>query len=134
MRLTWRRADGAVCSRVEKGTDYNYIAGEFTQKVYDKLAAYENAEEQGLLVRLPCKVGDTVYKLWYAPCHNGETYPDGMGCDGCFDRCDIHKEVTEFTVPNVNFIWVNFVMKGNTTYYLTREEAEAAMKGERKDV
>lgn len=39
MRLTWRRADGAVCPRVEKGTDYNYIAKDFTQKVYDKLAA-----------------------------------------------------------------------------------------------
>lgn len=26
-----------------------------------KLAAYEQAEEQGLLLRLPCKVGDTVY-------------------------------------------------------------------------
>ena len=27
----------------------------------EKLAAYENAEEQGLLLKLPCKVGDTVY-------------------------------------------------------------------------
>lgn len=27
----------------------------------NKLAEYEDAEEQGLLVRLPCKVGDTVY-------------------------------------------------------------------------
>lgn len=26
-----------------------------------KLAEYEQLEEQGLLVRLPCKVGDTVY-------------------------------------------------------------------------
>lgn len=28
--------------------------------VSDKLGEYERAEEQGLLVRLPCKVGDTV--------------------------------------------------------------------------
>lgn len=27
----------------------------------NKLAEYEDAEEQGLLVRLPCKVGDTVW-------------------------------------------------------------------------
>ena len=27
----------------------------------NKLAAYKDAEEQGLLLRLPCKVGDTVY-------------------------------------------------------------------------
>ena len=31
------------------------------QNVLDKLGAYEDAEEQGLLLRLPCKVGDTVY-------------------------------------------------------------------------
>lgn len=30
-----------------------------------KLKAYEDAEEQGLLLRLPCKVGDTVYLLKY---------------------------------------------------------------------
>ena len=27
----------------------------------DKLAEYEDAEEQGLLLRLPCNVGDTVW-------------------------------------------------------------------------
>lgn len=30
-------------------------------RVFEKLADYEDAEEQGLLVKLPCKVGDTVY-------------------------------------------------------------------------
>lgn len=30
-------------------------------RAFDKLADYEDLEEQGLLVRLPCKVGDTVY-------------------------------------------------------------------------
>lgn len=28
---------------------------------YKKLATYEDADEQGLLLRLPCKVGDVVY-------------------------------------------------------------------------
>lgn len=31
------------------------------EKVLEKLADYEDLEEQGLIVRLPCKVGDTVY-------------------------------------------------------------------------
>ena len=31
----------------------------------ERLKAYEDAEEQGLLVRLPCKVGDTVYSVIY---------------------------------------------------------------------
>ena len=29
----------------------------------NKLQEYEDAEEKGLLVHLPCKVGDTVYEL-----------------------------------------------------------------------
>lgn len=32
-------------------------------RMINKLAEYEIAEEKGLLVRLPCKVGDTVYQL-----------------------------------------------------------------------
>lgn len=34
---------------------------EITFKVLQKLGKYEDAEEQGLLRQLPCKVGDTVY-------------------------------------------------------------------------
>lgn len=35
----------------------------FADKIPTKLAVYEDLEEQGLLVRLPCKVGDTVYRV-----------------------------------------------------------------------
>ena len=31
------------------------------EKALRKLKEYEEAEEQGLLLRLPCKIGDTVY-------------------------------------------------------------------------
>ena len=30
----------------------------------DRWHVYKNAEEQGLLLRLPCKVGDTIYHIW----------------------------------------------------------------------
>jgi hypothetical protein len=33
------------------------------RKVYEKLAHYEDLEEQGRLIELPCKVGDTVYVI-----------------------------------------------------------------------
>lgn len=32
-------------------------------KVAEKLATYEDLEEQGLLVRLPCKVGDIMFRI-----------------------------------------------------------------------
>lgn len=37
------------------------LSGEYLYPAIEKLAIYEDLEEQGLLVRLPCKVGDTVY-------------------------------------------------------------------------
>jgi hypothetical protein len=38
---------------------------EITYEAELKLKAYEDAEEQGLLLRLPCKVGDIVYAFDY---------------------------------------------------------------------
>lgn len=32
-------------------------------EIYMKLKQYEDLEEQGLLLRLPCKVGDTIYRI-----------------------------------------------------------------------
>lgn len=33
------------------------------KKRYDKLKHYEDLEEQGILIKIPCKVGDTVWEL-----------------------------------------------------------------------
>jgi len=38
---------------------HHYLVGD----AIDRLAEYENAEEQGLLWKLPCKVGDYVYQI-----------------------------------------------------------------------
>lgn len=37
------------------------LSGEYLYPAIEKLATYEDLEEQGLLARLPCKVGDMVY-------------------------------------------------------------------------
>lgn len=43
-------------------TPYEYGKANL-QSLINKLAAYEDAEEQGLLLRLPCKVGDAAYLI-----------------------------------------------------------------------
>ena len=57
-RLTKRDKDG-------NAVVFNYIktAGEF-KEIVDRLAEYEDAEEQGLIVRLPCKTEDEVYYIY----------------------------------------------------------------------
>lgn len=55
-RLTRRdKVDGNEFVRINKG------APDFV--VYEKLADYEDLEEQNRLLKLPCAVGDTVYVL-----------------------------------------------------------------------
>lgn len=47
------------------------------EKALEKLADYEDLEEQGLLVRLPCKAGDIVYvDSTILPIENMECYED----------------------------------------------------------
>jgi len=92
----------------------------------DRLAAYEDAEEQGLLIRLPCNVGDTVYCLWYEPCHLGNSHPNSYDCEGCEDECDLKKAVVEQVAGGVEWIVRNMLGK-RPFAYATREEAAAAL-------
>ena len=80
----------------------------------------------GVIV-LPVKVGDTVYKLGWTTCKNGESYPDSYGCCGCEDECDIKRTIVEVKVPTREFI-VGFLTDSVTSYYFTREEAEEALE------
>jgi hypothetical protein len=98
------------------------------RRIIERLADYEDAEEQGLLLRLPCKVGDTVYKLWYKPCHKGEDHPDTYSCCGCEDKCDIERTIYEFTVPNLDWILANMKYFGDLVWFLTKAEAEKALE------
>lgn len=54
-----------------------WFEGEREYRVLDKLATYEGLEEQGLLVRLPCKIGDIVYvDSTILPIEDMECYED----------------------------------------------------------
>lgn len=78
----------------------------------EKLAEYEDLEEQGKLLKLPCAVGDTVYRVKSRDIHNRKEY-----------------SVDEKVVQSVEQI-VNTMQTGNfgKIVFLTREEAEAALK------
>lgn len=128
-RLTKKLPDGRNILRGNFAYVRNPKYGSFVEGyAVDKLADYEDAEEQGLLLRLPCKIGDTVYKLWYKPCHNGEDYPDSYYCCGCEDECDLKRDIFNFTVPSLGWILQHFGRFGDGVWYLKREEAEQALK------
>ena len=59
--------ENGICCTHFRGKECNERFGDCTdncpweEAVWSKLATYEDAEEQGLLLRLPCKVGTTIY-------------------------------------------------------------------------
>lgn len=62
-RLTQRENDRLIMVKQDNGEYIPAYWDEDNFKAIKKLADYEDLEEQGLLVRLPCKVGDTVYRV-----------------------------------------------------------------------
>lgn len=101
-RLTERVYDGLIIIKQDSGDEGNY-------KAADKLATYEDLEEQGLLVRLPCSIGTTVWDIC------------GM---------DIRENVVsglEYDKGGKWFLWANeneCLGELNVLVFLNREEAE----------
>ena len=61
-RLTLKEFESVECEPYVYG-GIEYHGDSYGGEVINKLAEYEDLEEQGLLLKLPCKVGDTVYEI-----------------------------------------------------------------------
>ena len=85
----------------------------------EELKRYRDLEEQGRLLVLPCKVGDTVYEILEETVPNHYFY------------------ISEWKVQDVSVKAVKYADEWEPydyeNLYFTREEAEAAMKKRRKD-
>lgn len=84
--------------------------------VYRKLKDYEDLEEQGLLLRLPCKVGDTVYYI--NP--NENTINELVVYS--FDIRPLQHFACDYMGARLNF------NQFGKTVFLTKSEAEAKLK------
>lgn len=97
----------------------------------EKLADYEDTEEQSRLIILPCKVGDTVYCIFnrYTRCTFSNEEFDEYSCQGCEYECDSEKEnyVQDMRAYSLDWIVTNLKNFGKTVF-LTKFEAEAKLK------
>lgn len=104
----------------------------------DRLAEYEDLEEQGKLLKLPCAVGDTVYRIC-PKCndsHNGsckncawENSCSNRGCTVYGVWKDGRYPMGECTIVPYKVSWnyiPNLLENIGKRVFLTREEAEAA--------
>lgn len=97
----------------------------YRQQAIERLAEYEDMEEQGLLVRLPCKARDTVWiKGDKFPAEIEEIRITDDGIYFPYVEYDRGYEETEVW-DNDEFTLSDF----GKTVFLTREEAEKALEG-----
>lgn len=97
-----------------------------------ELKSYKDADEQGLLLRLPCKVGDTVYVVGtkcLADQEPNDEWCEANICDDCiYDREYVvfERNVTLWLLSDLAF-GSDVLYKMNKTVFLTKEEAEQAL-------
>ena len=99
-------------------------------QVYFKLKDYEDLEEQGLLLRSPCKVGDTVLDNDYGkPCPYTVTgFSFGTG-EGYINEPISEKEVIYYYSNYSGSITGGFAVNEiGKTVFLTKPEVEQKLK------
>ena len=100
-----------------------------------KLAHYEDLEEQGRLVVLPCKIGDRVYRVChqsdqpYGCCSCSQVYPGDTTEDCAYfidEGCTApFNEISE-NIYSVRFSY-ELLREVGRSVFLTREAAESAL-------
>ena len=99
------------------------------RKVLRRLAEYEDAEEQGLLLRLPCKVGDTIYVNGILGVGEAEEYKVirvDYHSNLATKRSEFYIEALFVSAPENS---IGFYDKEiGKTVFLTQEEAEQKLK------
>lgn len=92
--------------------ELNTSKADKTRMILEKLAKYEDLEQQGRLVKLPCKVGDTVYKA-----------------DMAHNKVFQHKVMRILKIEQVYFENYDycFLHHFGKTVFLTKAEAEAKL-------
>lgn len=131
-RLTMRNTDGTI----GVGHPLRYYNHEDIVQALNRLADYEDMEEQGRLLILPCKVGDSFFRIERFCDEHGDleeaTRHWGSDCEYCCKPCNGELRITEYSFANIRHI-IDLESTIGETVFLTREEAEAALKGGKQD-
>ncbi len=91
----------------------------------EKLADYEDAEEQGRLVILPCKIGDTIYEVSY---ENREFVIKEHIVKEFIYRTYRFPRIEIYCENENGFLVCNNIGKLDECLFLTQAEAEAKLK------
>lgn len=94
---------------------------EYATELYWRLKAYEDAEEQGLLLKLPCKLGKNLYDI--IEFVEGYESPDIFIIDASRIEISKDKEGLIYTIDGADYREKDF----GTVLFTSEEEAEKAL-------
>lgn len=106
------------------------IARVKNQQLIDKLVEYEDLEEQGRLIKLPCKVGDTVWDNDYGKPYAYTITAFSFGeCEEYINEPVTTKEVVFYYANSSGSITGSFAESEiGKSVFLSKSEAEAKLK------
>ncbi len=129
-REDWKNSNSMMWKKVDD-LECNDMVKKAMKDVLKKLAEYEDLEQQGKLLKLPCAVGDTVYHLCTPGNRESEIIEMKVGCVepcGAIRQhkgvCEIWNVYAETDYTKAYFKFFDFWK----TVFLTKSEAEAALK------
>ena len=106
-----------------------YMEHKQVREWLEELQHYKDLEEQGRLIELPCKIGDTVY---YINTHNRLSLFENTVYEAKVARFVTTRHGTSIVIQIRNEYGCTELYSEdnyNKTVFLTKEEAEAALKG-----
>lgn len=109
------------------------LSGEYLYPAIEKLATYEDLEEQGLLVRLPVATGTNVYVVGsFLDCIYDYEYCEATQKWKCEEYVQCEYEKKKYYVKEIKF---TSIMKNSIgkSIFLTREEAEKKLEEMKKN-
>lgn len=98
------------------------------QKAFDKLAEYEDLEEKGLLLKLPCKVGDIIYEVDEGILFDNVIEPIECKVTCILFKTEIHIDVEVIKGHGVGSTYTFEFEDFGKTVFLTKEEAEKELE------
>lgn len=104
------------------------LSSEYLYPAIEKLATYEDLEEQGLLVRLPVATGTNVYVVGsFLDCIYDYEHCEATQKWKCEEYVQCEYEKKKYYVKEINF---TSIMKNSIgkSIFLTREEAEKKLE------
>ena len=106
-----------------------------TYEEADKWQEYKNLEKQGLLVRLPCKVGDKAWDNDFGYPESYEIKAFSYGYCDSYVEPDIEDQIIFYYENYSGSITGSFAMSEiGKTVFLTREEAEKKLEEMKNDL